>query len=278
MTSRRNFLKTSGSLAAGALLLPTFSEAAKVKNVGIQLYTVRKEMLADAVGTLKQLAKIGYKELESARSDKGNFYGLKPKEIKKIANDLGMNVRSGHVHIDKDWKRSVDMAAEAGQSYLVCSSLPSEGQTVSNYERCADLFSKAAEDCQKAKLVFGYHNHDYEFEKKNGKVLYDILIEKSDPKLVKMEMDLGWAILTGNDPLKYFAKYPGRFPLWHLKDMDAKTKESTEFGKGQINIVKMLKNMDKAGMKYFFVEQEEYPKTAMESAKYDFDYLAKLNY
>lgn len=278
ITSRRNFLKASGSLAAGALLLPSFSEAAKVKNVGIQLYTVRKEMLADAVGTLKQLAKIGYKELESARSDKGNFYGLKPKEIKKIANDLGMTVRSGHVHIDKDWKRSVDMAAEAGQSYLVCSSLPSEGQTVSNYERCADLFSKAAEDCQKAKLVFGYHNHDYEFEKKNGKVLYDILIEKSDPKLVKMEMDLGWAILTGNDPLKYFAKYPGRFPLWHLKDMDAKKKESTEFGKGQIDIVKMLKNMDKAGTKYFFVEQEEYPKTAMESAKYDFDYLAKLTY
>ncbi|RAJ94418.1 secreted protein [Larkinella arboricola] len=278
MTSRRNFLKTSGSLAAGALLFPSLSEAAKVKNVGIQLYTVRKEMLADAVGTLKQLAKIGYKELESARSDKGNYYGLKPKEIRKIASDLGMTVRSGHVHIDKDWKRSVDMAAEAGQSYLVCSSLPSEGQTISNYERCADLFSKAAEDCQKTNLVFGYHNHDYEFEKKNGKVLYDILIEKSDPKLVKMEMDLGWAILTGNDPLKYFAKYPGRFPLWHLKDMDAKKKESTEFGKGQIDIVKMLKNMDKAGMKHFFVEQEEYPKTAMESAKYDFDYLAKLTY
>ncbi|GAB3255583.1 sugar phosphate isomerase/epimerase [Larkinella harenae] len=278
MTTRRDFLKASGSLAAGALFLPTLTQAAKVKNVGIQLYTVRKEMLEDAVGTLKQLAKIGYKELESARSVKGNFYGLQPKEIKKVANDLGMNVRSGHVHIDKDWQRSVDMAAEAGQTYLVCSSLPSEGQTVANYERCADLFSKAAEDCKKANLVFAYHNHDYEFEKKDGKVLYDILIEKSDKNLVKMEMDLGWAILTGNDPIKYFEKYPGRFPLWHLKDMDGKTKESTEFGKGQIDILKMLKSMDKYGMKYFFVEQEEYPKTAMESAKYDFDYLAKLNY
>ncbi|RRB02807.1 TIM barrel protein [Larkinella rosea] len=278
MTTRRDFLKTTGSLAAGALLYPTFSEAAKVKNVGIQLYTVRKEMLADAAGTLKKLAKIGYKELESARSDKGNFYGLQPKEIKKIAHDLGMNVRSGHVHIDKDWKKSVDMAAEAGQSYLVCSSLPSEGQTVANYQRCADLFSKAAEDCKKANLVFAYHNHDYEFEKKDGKPLYDILVEKSDKNLVKMEMDLGWAVLTGNDPLAYFAKYPGRFPLWHLKDMDKVKKESTEFGKGQIDIVKMLKNIDKSGMKYFFVEQEEYPKTALESATYDFNYLAKLNY
>ncbi|MFC5411726.1 TIM barrel protein [Larkinella bovis] len=278
MTSRRNFLKASGGLAASALLLPHFSGAAKVKNVGIQLYTVRKEMLADAVGTLQQLAKFGYKELESARSEKGNYYGLKPQEIKKIANDLGMTVRSGHVHIDKDWQRSVDMAAEAGQSYLVCSSLPSSGQTVSNYEKCADIFSQSAEDCKDMNLVFAYHNHDYEFEKKDGKVLYDILLQNTDPKLVKMELDLGWAVLTGNDPLKYFAKYPGRFPLWHLKDMDKVKKESTEFGKGSIDILKMLKNMNKSGVKHFFVEQEEYTNTALESAKYDFDYLAKLNF
>ncbi|QHV97173.1 MULTISPECIES: sugar phosphate isomerase/epimerase family protein [Spirosoma] len=278
MKTRREFLKASGYLAAGAVLAPNLAKAAKVSNVGIQLYTVRKEMLADAAGTLKQLAKIGYKQLESARSDKGNFYGLKPKEIKKIASDLGMTVRSGHVHIDKDWQRSIDMAAEAGQSYLVCSSLPSEGQTVANYQRCADTFSKAAEACKKANLVFGYHNHEYEFEKVNGKVLYDILLERTDPKLVKMEMDLGWVIVTGNDPLAYFKKFPGRFPLWHLKDMDKVKKESTEFGKGQINIKTMLQNIDKSGMKFFFVEQEEYPKTAMESAKYDYDYLAKLTY
>ncbi|GAB3889425.1 sugar phosphate isomerase/epimerase family protein [Spirosoma agri] len=278
MKTRRAFIKTSGYLAAGAVLLPTLAKAAKVSNVGIQLYTVRKEMLADATGTLKQLAKIGYKQLESARSDKGNFYGLQPKEIKKIAGDLGMTVRSGHVHIDKDWQKSIDMAAEAGQSYLVCSSLPSEGQTIANYQRCADTFSKAAEACKKANLVFGYHNHEYEFEKVDGKVLYDILLERTDPNLVKMEMDLGWVIVTGNDPLTYFKKFPGRFPLWHLKDMDKVKKESTEFGKGQINIKSMLQNIDKSGMKFFFVEQEEYPKTAMESAKYDYDYLAKLTY
>ncbi|WP_338868016.1 TIM barrel protein [Spirosoma sp. SC4-14] len=278
MQTRRTFLKTAGSLAAGTLLTPNLANAEKVNDVGIQLYTVRKEMLEDAAGTLKKLAQIGYRELESARSAKGNFYGLQPKEIKKIAHDLGMTVRSGHVHIDKDWERSIDMAAEAGQSYLVCSSLPSEGQTVSNYQRCADTFNKAAEACKKAKLVFGYHNHEYEFDKVNGKPLYDILLDRTDPNLVKMEMDLGWAILTGNDPLAYFKKYPGRFPLWHLKDMDKTKKESTEFGKGQINVKQMLQNMNKAGVKYFFVEQEEYPKTALESAKYDFDYLAKLTF
>ena len=278
MTSRRTFLKTAGCLAAGTILTPGLVRAKKVSDVGIQLYTVRKEMLADAAGTLQQLAKIGYKELESARSNKGNFYGLQPKEIKKIAGDLGMTVRSGHVHIDENWQQSIDMAAEAGQAYLVCSSLPSEGQTVANYQRCADTFTKAAEQCKKSGLTFGYHNHEYEFDKVDGQVLYDVLLDRTDPKLVTMEMDLGWVIVTGNDPLAYFSKYPGRFPLWHLKDMDRTKKESTEFGKGQVNMKQILQNMNKSGVKYFFVEQEEYPVTALDSAKYDFDYLAKLDY
>lgn len=278
MTTRREFLKTSAGLTLGAFFLPQLSQAAKVKNVGIQLYSVRKEMLADAVGTLQQLAKIGYQQLESARSEKGNYYGLQPKEVKKITGDLGLTMRSGHVHLDKDWQRSVDAAAEGGQEYLICSSMPSQGQTIANYQRVADVFSKAGEDCKKAGLTFGYHNHDYEFEKVNGQALYDVLLNKTDPKLVKMELDLGWVIVTGNDPQAYFEKYPGRFPLWHLKDMDKAKKESTEFGKGQINIVRMLQSAEKSGMKHFFVEQEEYASTAMESAKYDYDYLMKLNY
>ncbi|QKZ14218.1 TIM barrel protein [Spirosoma sp. KUDC1026] len=278
MDTRRQFLKTAGGATLGALLLPQLSQAATVKNVGIQLYTVRKEMLDDAVGTLKELAKIGYKQLESARSAKGLYYGLQPKEMKNVASDLGMTLRSGHVAIDENWQKTVDQAAESGQEYLICSSLPSEGQTVDNYKRCADTFTKAAEVCQKANITFGYHNHDYEFKVVDGKPLYDILLTNTDPKLVKMELDLGWVIVTGNDPVAYFNKYPGRFPLWHLKDMDRAKQESTEFGKGNINIKEMLQNMKKSGVKYFFVEQEEYPKTAMESARYDFEYLAKLNY
>lgn len=278
MKTRRDFLKASGGLTLGALLLPNITKAEKIKNVGIQLYSVRKEMLADAVGTLKELAKIGYKELESARSEKGNYYGLQPKEIKKIVGDLGMTLRSGHVHVDENWQRSIDAAAEAGQDYLVCSSLPSKGQTIDNYKKVAEIFSKAAEDCKKSKIIFGYHNHEYEFEKENGKVLYDVLLDNTDPKLVTMELDLGWVIASGNDPLAYFNKYPGRFPLWHLKDMDTTKKESTEFGKGQIKVVEMLKNAKKSGVKHIFVEQEEYASTALESMKYDFDYLQKLNY
>lgn len=277
MITRRKFLKTSGTFALGAMVLPNMAQAAKVKNVGIQLYSVRKEMLEDATGTLKRLAQIGYKELESARSAKGNYYGLEPKEIKKITKDLGMTLRSGHVHVDKDWQKSVDAAAEAGQSYLICSSMPSSGQTLENYQKVADIFSKAAEDCKKVGIQFGYHNHDYEFEKVGGQVLYDVLLQRTDPKLVIMELDLGWVIATGNDPAAYFAKYPGRFPLWHLKDMNLEKKESTEFGKGKINIKQMFDLAKKSGMKHFFVEQEEYSSTPFESMQYNYSYLMKLS-
>lgn len=281
MTTRRNFLKTSGCLALGTFLLPQLSctsraGAGSINNVGIQLYTVRDAMLSDAVDTLKQLAKIGYKELESARSAKGLYYGLSPKEIKQVTEDLGMTLRSGHVHIDEDWERTVEAATESGQEYLVCSSLPSKGQTVSNYQRVADTFSKAAEDCKEAGLIFGYHNHEYEFEKDNGQVLYDILLDQTDPEMVKMEMDLGWVVLAGFDPVTYFERYPGRFPLWHLKDMDKSKLESTEFGKGAIDIARMMKNADKSDMKYYFVEQEEYEGAPMASVKHNYEYLQNL--
>jgi sugar phosphate isomerase/epimerase len=278
MTTRRDFLKASAGMAGGALILQGFTRSAKVRDIGLQLYSVRAEMLADPAGTLKQLAKIGYKELESARSDKGNYYGLAPKEIKKITQDLGMTLRSGHVHLDKDWQRSIEEAAETGQQYLVSAVLPSPGQTVENYQQAADAFSRAGRECKAAGLVFAYHNHDSEFETVNGHVLYDILLERVDPALVKMEMDLGWVMAAGYDPLKYFAKYPGRFPLWHLKDMDMTRKQSTEFGKGQMDVAALMRHAGGSGMKHFFVEQEEYAHSALESARIDYDYLERLNY
>src|ERR1700761_3806596 len=146
--NRRDFLKTSAVMAAGSLFLPKLvrsSPATRVKDIGIQLYTVRTEMAADAVGTLKRLANIGFKELESARSDKGNYYGLKPKEIRKITQDLGMKLRSGHIHVDADWQKSIDQAAETGQEYLISAVLPTPGQTVENYQRAAEAFSKYGE-------------------------------------------------------------------------------------------------------------------------------------
>jgi sugar phosphate isomerase/epimerase len=281
MNSRRDFLKTSGALALGSVLLPKPADAAyrkTVKEIGVQLYTVRKEMLADNIGTLKKIASLGYKEIESAGSEKGNYYVFKPSEMKKIIKDLGMNLRSGHVHFDDKWQKTIDDAAEAGQEYVIVSSMPTKGQTVDNYKSVAESFNKAGEACKKSNLYFGYHNHDVEFEKENGKILYDVLVENTNPGFVNLEMDLGWVIVTGNNPLDYFAKYPNRFPLWHLKDMDLVKKHSVEFGKGGLDIEKMLQSSKIAGMKYFFVEQEEYSGTAFESLEYNYNYLKNLNY
>ncbi|SKB86110.1 sugar phosphate isomerase/epimerase family protein [Daejeonella lutea] len=276
MKTRRHFIKSAGALALGSMILPELTFAmARIKNPGIQLYTVRTEMLADAKGTLKQLANLGIKQIESARSAKGNYYGLTGKEMKQECKDLGMTLRSGHVAVDAKWQQTMEDAAEAGQEYLICSSMPKSGQTIDNYKQTAEVFNRSGEECRKMGLKFGYHNHDYEFEKVGGQVLYDVLMDNTDPKLVHMELDLGWVVASGNDPLEYFKKYKGRFPLWHLKDMDLQKKHSTEFGKGGLDIVKVLQNQNESGLKYFFIEQEEYAKTPLESMKYNMDYLER---
>jgi sugar phosphate isomerase/epimerase len=279
MQTRRDFLMDTGALAAGSMLLPSFMNApAKAKNTGLQLYTFRKEMLADAKGTLQRIASLGIRQIESARSDKGHYYGLSPKEMKQTCADLGMTLRSGHVHIDDKWQQTMNEAAESGQEYIICSTMPTNGQTTDNYKKVAEAFNKAGEECKKLQLKFGYHNHEYEFESDKGQVLYDVLLDNTDPGLVHMELDLGWAIVAGKNPLDYFSSHKGRFPLWHLKDMNMTKKQSTEFGKGGLDIRQMLKHSKQAGMKYFFVEQEEYTSTPFESMKENMDYLAKLKF
>ena len=279
MKSRRSFLKETAFAGAGVFILPGFiripESAPKLKKVGVQLYSVRKEMMADAVGTLKKLGQIGYQEIESAQSEKGNYYGLEPKEIKKILKDQGMTLRSGHTHIDKNWQKSIDEAAEAGQEYIICSVLPSPGQTVGNYQKSAEMFNQAGEQCKKSGIMFGYHNHESEYDTVEGKVLYDVLLDNTNPGLVHMEMDLGWVIAAGKDPLAYFSKYPGRFPLWHLKDMSLTEKKSVEFGKGGVDIIGLMKQAKQAGMKYYFIEQEEYAVTAFDSLEYDYNWLSE---
>jgi sugar phosphate isomerase/epimerase len=277
MKTRRQFLQQTGAFALGTMLIPSIDFSfRKVKNPGIQLYSFRKEMLADATGTLKQIASLGFKQIESAGSEKGSFYGLKPKEMKQICADLGMTLRSGHIQVNDKWKQTLDDAVEAGQEYMICSSMPEKGQTADNYKKAAAAFNKCGEDSKKLNIKFGYHNHDAEFEQENGKVLYDVLLENTDPSLVHMEMDLGWVVFAGKDPIAYFNNYPGRFPLWHLKDMDMVKRHSTEFGKGILDIKKMLDNEKQSGMKYLFVEQEEYTNNAYESMKEDMAYLKNL--
>jgi sugar phosphate isomerase/epimerase len=278
MQTRKQFLTNTVLFTTGSLVLPYFGNAAakKITNAGVQLYTFRNEMSSDATGTLKKIAALGIKQIESAKSNKGHYYGLTPKEMKQTCANLGMTLRSGHVHIDNNWQQTMDEAAESGQEYLICSTMPTAGQTTDNYKKVAEIFNKAGEACKKMGLKFGYHNHEYEFDSHNGNVLYDVLLDNTQADLVNMEMDLGWVIVAGKNPLDYFKKYPGRFPLWHLKDMDVVKKHSVEFGKGQLDIVQLLKHSKQAKMKYFFIEQEEYASTPFESMQYNMDYLKKV--
>jgi sugar phosphate isomerase/epimerase len=279
MLTRKSFIRDTTVFTAGSLLFPSMLNASvkKIKNVGVQLYTFREAMAADAKGTLEKIAALGIKQIESARSNKGHYYGLTPKEMKAVCKSLGVTLSSGHVHLDDKWQQTMNEAAESGQQYLICSSMPTSGQTVDNYKTVAASFNKAGEACKKLGLKFGYHNHDYEFESAGGQVLYDILLHNTDPSVVYMEMDLGWVVVAGKDPLNYFDQYPGRFPLWHLKDMDVAKKHSVEFGKGQLNIKAMLKNSKKAGLDIIFVEQEEYAIDPFSSMKENMDYLKKIS-
>jgi sugar phosphate isomerase/epimerase len=279
MQTRRQFIETNGALALGSVLLPSYSNSLKkVSNVGLQLYTFRNELTKNVLGTLKQIAGLGIKQIESASSDKGHYYGLTAGEMKKACNDLGMTLRSGHVHIDDKWQQTMNEAAESGQEYLIVASMTTRGQTVDNYKKVAEAFNKAGEECKKLNLKFGYHNHMYEFESETGQVLYDVLLKNTDPDLVHLELDLGWAIAAGKDPLDYFKNFEGRFPLWHLKDMDLNKKSSVEFGKGGLPVVEIFRHSKQAGMKYFFVEQEEYASTPLESMQNNMEYLKKLRY
>ncbi|MCX6315713.1 MAG: sugar phosphate isomerase/epimerase [Bacteroidetes bacterium] len=278
MQTRREFIACTASLAAGSLLFANANTGdGKVKNAGVQLYSFRNEMLADATGTLKKIASLGIKQIESAGSSAGHYYGLSAGDMKKACEELGMHLRSGHVHIDEHWLHTIDEAAASGQEYLICSTMPTNGQAIENYKKVAAKFNKAGEDCAKRGIKFGYHNHEYEFETDQGQVLYDILLDNTDPALVHMELDLGWVIVGGKDPLDYFNRYKGRFPLWHLKDMNLAKKQSTEFGKGSLDIPAMLKQRKQAGLKYFFIEQEEYASTPFESMQANMDYLSHLS-
>ncbi|MGF1557455.1 MAG: sugar phosphate isomerase/epimerase family protein [Flavobacteriaceae bacterium] len=274
---RSDFLIRSGVFTAGAMLLPScaFAKGA-TQEFGVQLYSFRDEMAKDPMGTLENIASIGIKKIESAKSKNGHYYGLTPAEMKDACRALGMQLVSGHVALDRNFDQTMEEAVASGQEYLICSSMPSDGQTIDNYKKVAEAFNSAGEACKKLGIKFGYHNHEYEFESDNGLVLYDVLMDHTEPELVHMELDLGWVVVAGKDPLDYFKKYPGRFPLWHLKDMDMAKKESTEFGKGALDIALMMANQDASGVKHIFIEQEEYASTPLESMKHNMDFLAKL--
>ncbi|MCU1243739.1 MAG: hypothetical protein JWO71_4465 [Candidatus Acidoferrum typicum] len=291
---RRTFLQTSIAAATVAASSPVWAaETHHIERVGLQLYTVRDLMKKDFEGTIAKVAQIGYKEVEFA-----GYFDHSPQDVRAILQKDGLTSPSTHVGYDiveKKWSETLDTAHAIGHKFVVCPWVePSQRKEADGWKRAAALFNKAGEAAQKAGIQFAYHNHAFEFEPSEtlgGKLPYDFLLENTDPKLVKMEMDLCWITVGGQDPVKYFNQYPARFPLVHVKDWTSKGPggsdyggatggskkpgHMTDVGQGDIDWKRIFAKSDKAGIQHYFVENDE-PKSPFEDIKISYDYLAKL--
>lgn len=253
---------------------------------GIQLYTVRDQMAADAKGTLQKVASIGYKEVESAGYN-GKYYGFSAAEFKKILEDNRLTTPSGHYltgrqmpdqkgTLTNGWEQAVEDAASAGQQYMVCAYLfDEERKTMDDYKQIAELLNRSGELCSKSGIQFCYHNHAFEFEKMDGQVPYDILLDETDENLVKMEADLYWLAKAGVDPVALFKAHQGRFPLWHVKDMDT-SGDFTAVGTGTINYQNIFDHKRESGMKHFFVEQDKIEGDPFENITTSYNNVQKI--
>ncbi len=293
--TRRNFLKVSGAAALSAWTIP-YAQAATIKNIGIQLYTLRDVIEKDTKNVLTQLSKAGYKELEAYGIDSGSFFGKSASEFKKMVTDLGMKTVGSHampdVQFDKDvkdgldvvvpnWKKAVATAREGGLTYITCPYWKEEHrQSAEDYKKAAAIINLLGEYAVEQGLKFTYHNHDFEFKKIGDTDFYDTLLKETNPTMVNFEMDLYWVVAAGKNPADYFTKHPGRFHQVHVKDMSKTDKtKNTEVGKGSINFASILKMAPKAGIKHFFVEQENgYSPDSVASAKLSATYLKKFTF
>jgi sugar phosphate isomerase/epimerase len=288
MTTRRSFLKTSALLSAGLLVAPNLFAYDK-KYIGLQLYTVRDHMGKDVAATLAKVAEIGYNSVEGTYSGGGKFHGVEAKDFAALLKKNDLIMRSCHYRLGEElvngqhqegtilngWDKAVDAAASIGLKYMVCAylSVPERGN-LDHYKKVADDFNKAAETCKKAGIQFCYHNHDFEFIQEDGKYPYETLLANTDKELVKMEMDLYWVTKANQDPIKLINEHPGRFPLWHIKDLDKTEKRMfTEVGNGVIDFKKIFTHSKTAGLKYFFVEQDVCPGDPYDSITQSITYI-----
>ncbi|TYZ06649.1 sugar phosphate isomerase/epimerase [Hymenobacter lutimineralis] len=273
MNSRRTFVKSAALLSAGVLLSPELL-ASSQKGIGLQLYTVRDAMQQDPAATLARVAKLGYTCMEGATyTGNQKFYGMDPAAFAKVLKQNGLKMPSSHYLLGEQenngqptqgtilhgWDKAVDDAARVGIKYMVCAWLTeSERGNLEHYKLLAERLNKAGERCKKAGIQMAYHNHDFEFAAQNGQLPYDVLLKETDKNLVQMELDLYWATKAGHDPVELFKQNPGRFPLWHVKDMDKTPQQNfTEVGNGSIDFKRIFAQAKLAGLKHFFVEQDQ---------------------
>ena len=226
---------------------------------------------------LKRIAEIGYQELESASSSKGGSIWLTPKVFASKAKEYGLSWKAHHIggapsrlqagatppsgparkNLRENFQEAVNEAVEGGIRYLVCSSTPID--TLEEVKKSIDTFNKTGEACKKAGINFAFHNHTKEFERIEGQIPYEMFLAQTSPDIMKMELDLGWATKAGADPVALFKKHPGRFPLWHVKDLDRVTQRPVEVGMGYADLKRVFEAAETAGVEHMFISRMEHP-------------------
>jgi sugar phosphate isomerase/epimerase len=279
MLDRRSFLGSLGALALGVASrqprgwLPAPS-LGRLDRIGLQLYTVRQAMQDDFEGTLEKVAAIGYREIEFA-----GYFDRRPRAVRAALDRCGLTAPSAHLPFDAlgtDWSRTLQEAREIGHRYVVVPSIPEERRTADGAKRTSELFNRAGEEANTTGITFAYHNHDFEFARLDGRLMYDGLLAETDPNLVAFEMDLYWITKGGQDPLTYFARWPGRFPLVHAKDSSgAPRQEMVEVGRGTIDWKRIFARREQAGIRHVFVEHD-HPADPFASIRASYEYLARL--
>ena len=297
MYSRRRFIKTSATLAAGTLVTPSFNSYSNVDKVGLQLWSIAKAIEKDFAGMLQMVSQIGYKELElfgpypfSTEKDKATWDGITKmvgfsqsgyfnhtaKEFKDILDSKGLRTPAMHVGLDTLRNKMGETAEAAhilGQQYAGIASIPDdERKTLDDYKRMADEFNVIGEKAKKNGIRFYYHNHGYGLTAMEGKIPFDIILERTDPSLVFLEMDIFWTTAGGADPVKYLDNNPGRYKLMHVKDMKKKVRFSgdggnpgqwielfpniTDAGSGVLDLKTIISHAKKAGLEHFIIEND----------------------
>ncbi len=268
-TDRRTFIKQTGVLASAALLgLTSFRPKSKYK-MGLQLFSIREPLSKDVRGTLKKVAALGYENLETYGFDatQKKYYGFEANEFQKLLTDLNLTTTSGHYDFtgfltkpDDDLKRYVDQSIEGAhalhQKYITWPWLDPQSRTIEKFKLVAEKLNLIGERLKNTNVSLAYHNHDFEFIDQNGKIGYDVIMNETDPTLVKLQLDIYWYIHSSKlSPHELFSKQPGRFVMWHIKDMDKKTRDYTELGNGSIDYKPILPDAKLAGLEDYFLEQ-----------------------
>ena len=285
---RREFLHHAATVSVALGVPPVMSAAKSRFQMGLQLYTVRDPMAKDAVGTLKRVAELGYRNLETYGFEPASlkYYNRPAVEFKKVLDDLGLTTTTGHYDLhaylaqpEAAMTAYVDrciLGAHAlNQQYITWAWLDPQSRTLESFKLVAQRLNLIGAQAAKAGLKVAYHNHDFEFIPHAGKYGYDIIMQETDPDLVKLELDLYWvAYMATRTPHELFAKQPGRFVMWHVKDMDKTNKRYTELGNGTIDFAPIMADAKLAGLENYFVEQgDNFAVSPMQSIEVSAQYV-----